>query len=194
MEIARFIWWMAAAALVIPFLDLVQRTFGPREWLSRATRQRVLLGGLEVGTLLLWFLLLRNRWRFLPEHDAAVAFAGAVLALTGALFAAWAKTRLGRLFSPQLGVQRDHTLVTTGPYAVVRHPMYLGLIDFIIGSALFWNDVALLAVALLFVIYFTAQLHIEERFFAAHFGAEWESYRSRVPALVPRLWSLGRRR
>ena len=182
---------MAAAALVLPFLDLVQRTFGPRQWVERATRARMLLGVLEVGTLVAW-LFVRDRWRFLPEADAGVAIAGAVLALTGALFAAWAKGRLGRLFSPQLGVQEGHRLVTSGPYAVVRHPIYLGLIDFMIGSALYLNDIALLVVAVLFVIYFTAQLRIEERFFAAHFGTEWLEYQARTPPLFPRL--LPRRR
>jgi protein-S-isoprenylcysteine O-methyltransferase Ste14 len=187
MEIARFVWWMAAAALVLPFLDIVQRTLGPKSWVERATRARVVLGVLEVATLLAW-LPLRGRWRFLPEHDTGVALAGAVLALTGALLAAWAKARLGRLFSPQLGVQAEHRLVTTGPYAVVRHPIYLGIVDFILGTALFWNDVALLIVGLLFALWFTLQLRIEERIFARHFGAEWEAYRSRTPALLPRLF------
>lgn len=186
MEAARFLWWMAAAALVLPFLDLVQRTIGPKQWLDRATRERVLLGVLEVGTLLAW-LVVRGRWRFLPEHDPGVALAGAVLALTGALFAAWGKARLGRLFSPHLGVQEGHRLVTSGPYAVVRHPIYLGLIDFLIGSALYFNDVALLTAAFLFVIWFAAQIRIEERFFAAHFGDEWLEYQARTPALFPRV-------
>lgn len=186
MESARFLWWMASAALVLPFLDLVQRTLGPKDWVARATWPRVLLGVLEAGTLGAW-LLVQGRWRFLPEHDGGVALAGAVLALTGALFAAWGKARLGHLFSPQLGVQEGHTLVTTGPYAVVRHPIYLGLIDFIIGSALYWNDVALLGVALLFVIWFTAQIRIEERIFSTHFGSAWEEYRGRTPALFPRV-------
>lgn len=177
---------MAAAALVLPFLDLVQRTFGPKQWVERATRERLLLGVLEVGTLGSW-LLVRGRWQFLPVHDTGVAVAGAVLAFTGALFAAWAKFRLGRLFSTQLGVQEGHRLVTTGPYGVVRHPIYLGLIDFIIGSALYLNDVALLLVAFLFVIWFAAQIRIEERFFSAHFGQEWLDYRARTPALFPRI-------
>ena len=182
---------MAAAALVLPFLDLVQRTFGPRQWVQRATRARVILGVLEVGTLVAW-LFVRGDWRFLPVRDAGVATAGAVLALTGALFAAWAKARLGPLFSPQLGVQEGHRLITSGPYAVVRHPIYLGLIDFTVGSALYLNDVALLAVAFLFVIYFAVQLRIEERFFAAHFGAEWQEYQAATPPLFPRI--LPRRR
>jgi protein-S-isoprenylcysteine O-methyltransferase Ste14 len=186
MEAARFLWWMAAAALVLPFLDMVQRTFGPKRWVERATRQRLVMGGLEAGTLAAW-LMVRGRWRFLPDADAGVAIAGSVLALTGALFAAWGKARLGRLFSPQLGVQEGHRLVTTGPYAVVRHPIYLGVIDFIIGSALYTNDVALLAVAFLFIIYFVAQIRIEERFFATHFGREWLEYQARTPALFPRV-------
>jgi protein-S-isoprenylcysteine O-methyltransferase Ste14 len=186
MEAARFLWWMAAAALVLPFLDMVQRTFGPKQWVQRATRQRLLLGALEGGTLVAWFLL-RDRWHFLPEQDSGVALAGAILALTGALFAAWGKARLGRLFSPQLGVQEGHRLVTTGPYGVVRHPIYLGAIDFMIGTALYLNDVALLVAALLFVVWFSAQIRIEERLFSAHFGKEWLEYRDRTPALFPRV-------
>lgn len=191
MEAARFLWWMAAAALVLPFFDLVQRTFGPKQWVERATQQRVLLGVLEVGTLAAW-LVVRGRWRFLAEHDVSVATAGAVLALTGALFAAWGKARLGRMFSTQLGVQEGHTLVTSGPYAVVRHPIYLGLIDFIIGSALYLNDIALMVAGLLYVIYFTAQIRIEERIFSTHFGSRWEEYRESTPPLFPRI--LPRRR
>ncbi|MEX0908031.1 MAG: isoprenylcysteine carboxylmethyltransferase family protein [Gemmatimonadota bacterium] len=184
MQLARFVWWMAAAALVLPFADLVQRTFVPKAWVQRATRQRIVLGVLEVGTLVVW-LLLRGRWRFLPQQDTGIAIAGAVLALTGALLAAWSKVRLGRLFSPQLGVQTGHSLVTTGPYAVVRHPMYLGLIDFILGSAMFWNDAGLLVVAVLFTVWFTLQLRIEEQMFATHFGDAWAAYSRRTPALFP---------
>lgn len=186
MRIAGFIWWLGAAALVIPFLDVVWSR--PR-WLQRATAARVILALVEVGTLVAWWFL--RGWQFLPEHDLAVALAGAVLALTGGLLSAWSRARLGRLFSPHLGVQKDHELVTSGPYALVRHPMYLGIIDFIIGSALYWNDVALLIVGLLFILYFTAQLRIEERLFERHFGAEWAAYRERTPALFPRP---GRRR
>lgn len=189
-EVARFLWWMAAAALVLPFLDIARRTFAGRSWLRRATRPRIVLAVLEVATLVAW-LAVRGRWRFLPEQDAAVAIAGAVLALTGALFTAWSKAVLGRHFSPQLGVQEGHRLITTGPYAVVRHPMYLGIIDFIIGTALYLNDVALFAAGLLFIVWFSAQSRVEERLFDAHFGAEWRDYRDRTPRLFP--WSFRRR-
>jgi protein-S-isoprenylcysteine O-methyltransferase Ste14 len=186
MDIAEFIWWMAAAALVLPFLDVIPRLFSRQRWVERATAPRVVLGVLEVGTLGLW-LLVRGRWRFLPDGDGAVALAGALLALTGAAFAAWARAHLGKLFSPQLGVQENHRLVTSGPYAVVRHPIYLGIIDFIIGTALYLNDVALFVAGLLFVIYFGAQIRVEERLFERHFGSVWRDYRARTPGLFPGL-------
>jgi protein-S-isoprenylcysteine O-methyltransferase Ste14 len=185
MTVAAFIWWLAVVALVVPFLDIAQGTFGPKGWVTRATWPRVLLGVIEVGAVAAWFLLARGRWTFFDEHDTAVAVVGALLALTGALFAGWARSSLGRLFSPQLGVQAEHTLVTRGPYAVVRHPMYLGMIDFIIGAALFMNDAGLLLVALVFLGCFVAQLRIEERLFAEHFGDEWREYAARTPALFP---------
>jgi protein-S-isoprenylcysteine O-methyltransferase Ste14 len=185
MIIAEFLWWMAAAAMVLPFLDIVQRTVAPRQWVSRATAERVTLGVLELATLGIWFFVLRGRWQLLPELDAAVAIAGALLALTGALLAAWAKTRLGAFFSPQLGVQQDHRLITSGPYAVVRHPIYLGIIDFLAGTALFLNDLGLLLAGVLFVLYFAGQIRIEERQFAAHFGDEWATYAAHTPALLP---------
>lgn len=188
MKAAEFLWWMAAAAMVLPFLDVVQRTLGPKQWVSRATTERLVLAVFEIGTVVAWIVFARGRWGILDEPDTAVAIAGSLLALTGALLAAWAKARLGRLFSPQLGVQKDHSLVTTGPYAVVRHPIYLGIIDFIIGSALYFNDLGLLVVGLLFVVYFAAQIRVEERQFAAHFGDEWREYRQRTPALLPFRW------
>jgi protein-S-isoprenylcysteine O-methyltransferase Ste14 len=185
MTVAAFIWWVAVVALVVPFLDIAQRTFGAKGWVTRATHARVVLAVIEVGTLAAWFLLARGRWPFFDEHDTAVAVVGAVLALTGALFAGWARSSLGRLFSPQLGVQEEHRLVTTGPYAVVRHPMYLGLVDFVIGAALYLNDAGLLLVALVFLLCFVAQLTVEERLFTEHFGDEWREYAARTPALFP---------
>ncbi|HSJ15002.1 MAG TPA: isoprenylcysteine carboxylmethyltransferase family protein [Longimicrobiales bacterium] len=184
MSTAHFLWLMATTALVLPFLD-VWRWFG-RDWVERAIFGRAVLGVLELAALGAWWLV-RGRWRLLPEDDVLLAIAGAILALTGALLVAWSKRTLGRLFSPQLGVQRGHRLITSGPFAIVRHPIYLGVIDYIFGSALVFHDAALLALAGLYAVFFTLQLRLEEAIFRRHFGAEWEAYRARVPALLPRL-------
>ncbi len=128
-----------------------------------------------------------------PAGSPALAFAlavlGVVLACTGALFASAAKRTLGVFFTANLGVKENHTLVTTGPYALVRHPIYLGILLFTLGTGLVFDrgTVVLLAVAM--VPCFLAQARIEDGIFAAHFGAEHATYRARVPALLPRPWS-----
>lgn len=192
MRFAYFVWLMGTTALVLPFMDVLWRS-RRMAWLERAYRARLVLFILE-GTAVLVWVLLRGTYRILPEADAAMAVAGAILALTGGLLAAWSKHTLGGLFSVHLGVQRDHRLITTGPYAIVRHPMYLGIIDFIFGSALVWNDAGLLVLAGAFVVFFLFQIRYEEDVFARFFGAEYDRYRDRIPALLPRLWPLRRRR
>jgi protein-S-isoprenylcysteine O-methyltransferase Ste14 len=186
MRLAHFLWLMACTSLLLPFLDLFWRA-ARRSWVERAFTARLVLFTLEVAALGAWAFVCGN-WRILPGPEHRImALAGGLLALTGGLLSAWAKVTLGRLFSVHLGVQQEHRLVTGGPYAIVRHPMYLGIIDFIIGSSLVWNDAALLALAAAFTVFFTVQLRFEELIFARHFGAEYAAYRRRVPALVPGL-------
>lgn len=189
MSLAYFLWLMASTALVLPFLDV--RAFR-RRWVVRATGMRIALAVLELAAIV-GFFFVRGRWRLLPDQDEPLALAGGLLALTGALLAAWTRSTLGALFSPHLGVQEEHRLITTGPFAIVRHPMYLGIIEYIAGSALFFHDLALLLLAALFILFFSVQLRQEERLFRAHFGEEWEAYRARTPALMPRILP-GRRR
>lgn len=191
MRFALFVWLMATTALLLPFVDLLWRS-GRHVWVERAFSARVLLFLLELAAVMAWFLV-RGRYPILPEPDTALAVVGAFLALTGALLSAWSKRTLGRLFSVHLGVQPEHRLITTGPYAIVRHPMYLGVIDYIFGSALVFNDRGLLVLAALFIIFFTFQLRAEEEIFARHFGEPYARYRATTPALLPRLWP-GRRR
>ena len=192
MRFAHFVWLMGTTALLLPFVDVLWRSRG-KAWLERAYRARLVLLLLE-GTAVLVWVLLRGTYRILPEPDTSMAVAGAILALTGGLLSAWAKHTLGGLFSVHLGVQREHRLITSGPYAIVRHPMYLGIIDYIFGSALVWNDAGLLVLAGGFIVFFLFQIRYEEAVFARWFGADYERYREEIPALVPRLWFRRRRR
>jgi len=112
----------------------------------------------------------------------------AALTLPGFLFAWWARLHLGRLWSGAITRKEGHRLVDTGPYALVRHPIYAGLIAAaLVTSAAEATPAALLgAVLIVFGLGFKAAL--EEHFLRRELGsALYDAYRLRVPMLVPRL-------
>ena len=103
-----------------------------------------------------------------------------------AAFAVWAKLSLGRWFSASFGVKPNHELVTHGPYAIVRHPMYAAFIALGVGLGIAWDSWVTLGFALLYAVPFWMHTVIEEEMFEKHFGDAWRAYRASVPRLVPR--------
>jgi protein-S-isoprenylcysteine O-methyltransferase Ste14 len=116
----------------------------------------------------------------------AGAYVLAALTLAGILFAWWARIHIGRLWSGSITRKEGHRVVDTGPYALVRHPIYTGLIAALIASALAQATAVALAGAALLTIGFYLKARAEERFLTAELGAEtYSAYRRRVPMLVP---------
>jgi protein-S-isoprenylcysteine O-methyltransferase Ste14 len=122
--------------------------------------------------------------RILPRM-AAVALAGLAITALGIAFAFWARFTLGGNWSGTVTVKEGHTLVQRGPYGLVRHPIYTGLLTAAAGSAFAVGNLgALVGLALVFV-YCRVKYELEERFMLEEFGDEYIRYRERVPALVP---------
>lgn len=122
--------------------------------------------------------------RFVPA-SAWVFWLGALLTALGLAFTVWARVRLGREWSGTVTVKRGHELVTAGPYALVRHPIYTGLLLAFVGSALAngrWRAVLAVLIAGLAL---WRKLRLEERWMTERFGEAYRAYRARVPALVP---------
>jgi protein-S-isoprenylcysteine O-methyltransferase Ste14 len=112
-------------------------------------------------------------------------WAGAVVTASGLLFTVWARVHLGRNWSGVVTIKEGHELIDTGPYALVRHPIYTGLLVAIFGSAMArceWRSV--LAVLIAYAALWR-KLRIEERWMTERFGEQYGAYRRRVPALVP---------
>ena len=123
----------------------------------------------------------------IPALDLAQSaqLAGFGLALASALFAAWGMWTLGRSYGIRLDLFEGHVLKTDGAFALVRHPMYLGIVLFHLGAALALESVALLVVTAVFVVPLTiARIAAEERVLREAF-APYADYARRVPALVP---------
>lgn len=167
-------------------------------WLSArnvkpvARRESLLSRLSHAGPLLLAALLLSLHRipfpvlgeRFLPWATWSVAVAATLTAI-GLLFAVWARRFLGRNWSATVTIKEGHELVTGGPYALVRHPIYSGLLLAFAGSALAigeWRALLALALAALAL---WRKMRLEERWMRQRFGEAYEAYARRVPALVP---------
>jgi protein-S-isoprenylcysteine O-methyltransferase Ste14 len=126
--------------------------------------------------------------RFLPGSQWQLwAALGAALTLIGLLFTVWARVYLGRNWSGVASVKSDHELVTGGPYALVRHPIYTGLLLAFIGSALAVGELRGVLAVSLALIAIIHRIVVEEQFMRQQFGAAYAAYAQRVPALVPGL-------
>ena len=109
----------------------------------------------------------------------------AFVTAAGMLFSVWARVHLGRNWSAVVTIKDGHELIDTGPYALVRHPIYTGLLIAIFGSAMAsgeWRGV--LAVLIAFAALWR-KLQLEERWMTERFGERYVAYRQRVPALIP---------
>jgi protein-S-isoprenylcysteine O-methyltransferase Ste14 len=91
---------------------------------------------------------------------------------------------LGQRFSGLVAIQNEHRLVTTGIYATIRHPSYLGLLMTTAGWALVFRSGVGLIISALLVPIILGRIRAEERLLASQFGAEYEAYRARTSRLI----------
>ncbi|MFI4997345.1 MAG: methyltransferase family protein [Hyphomicrobiales bacterium] len=147
---------------------------------------------LHVGPLLVCAILLSfpRFWppllgrRFLPD-EILLAWLGVALVACGLAFAVWARRHLGGNWSGAVALKTGHTLIRSGPYALVRHPIYSGLLLAILGSAVSigeWRALIGFALALFALM---NRVKAEDALMEQAFGAQYRDYRRVTPALLP---------
>lgn len=113
---------------------------------------------------------------------------GAAVMVAGLLFAVWARQHLGSNWSRSVTIKLDHELITTGPYALVRHPIYTGILIGFLGTAIALSQIrGLIALVLIFVV-FWAKLRLEEAWMRSQFGETYAAYAHQTATLVPFLF------
>jgi protein-S-isoprenylcysteine O-methyltransferase Ste14 len=122
--------------------------------------------------------------RFVPHSVLADGF-GCLLVVVGLCFAVWARVHLGTNWSGRVTVKENHEMICTGPYALVRHPIYTGLLLAILGTALLVGEWRGLLATLLMVISFWRKLRLEEQLMRQTFGEQYQRYREHTAALIP---------
>lgn len=161
-------------------------------WASKAAQRPPLRDELPyrvlhvIGALLLIANFQLPRFSFGWSEPEWVAILLLCLEALGFAFAWWARIHLGALWSGQVTRKADHRIVETGPYGLVRHPIYTGILLSFYASLLLRPGWLGLAAAVVMTFSFVVKLRLEERFLSAELGVEaYAAYRKRVPMLVP---------
>jgi len=120
-----------------------------------------------------------------PEVSEMIRGAGLAITLAGLAFGIWARLTIGRNWSGAVEVKENHELVRRGPYGIVRHPIYSGVLLAMLGTAIaFGRWQGYLGFAIAFVAWQQKSL-TEERFMSEQFGEAYTRYKTEVRALIP---------
>jgi protein-S-isoprenylcysteine O-methyltransferase Ste14 len=144
----------------------------------------------RVLTLAAVVMILASYWP-LPQavlwtSPREIAWAMAGLVVLGLGFTWAARLHLGPLWSSTSAPTEDHRIVETGPYGIVRHPVYAGLLLAVFAMAIERGRLEAIAGALVLIAAISLRAKLEERFLRRDLGDEpYTSYRRRVPMLIP---------
>jgi len=135
------------------------------------------------------FLWTHGLWMFELPHRQAVNIAAVVLFAAGLILRWWAIVILGRFFTVDVTIEKDHELVERGPFRFIRHPSYTGVLLAFVGWALtLRNWVAIAVVLVPIFIAFVRRMNVEEEALRAALGEKYLAYTKRTKRLVPFLY------
>jgi protein-S-isoprenylcysteine O-methyltransferase Ste14 len=120
------------------------------------------------------------------QVDWVEAWVCVALIAFGFAFCWWARIHLGRLWSGQITRKAEHRVVDSGPYAIVRHPIYTGGLLAVFATAVAKGTVYAVGGVILITLGLWMKARLEERWLAQELGAgDYQAYRRRVPMLLP---------
>ncbi|NHJ14287.1 MAG: isoprenylcysteine carboxylmethyltransferase family protein, partial [Candidatus Thorarchaeota archaeon] len=119
--------------------------------------------------------------------DEWVRFLGISLGVLSIIYLMWTLRTLGKMWSYAIELKGEHKLITSGPYARVRHPMYAAHMVFNAGIVLVTLNWVLLALLAIGIPYTYNRMFTEEKMMAERFGEEYEQYMRQTGRIFPRL-------
>ncbi len=162
-----------------------KRDAGRSPW-RRFALLRIIVAFMVVGWV--WetssFGAITRHTRFLlPQTSGMPGITAAALCALGIGLAIWARVHLGRNWSAVPSIKEGHELVTSGPYAVIRHPIYTGILLSVLGSTII--SPVWLAIFAVTVGMFLWRVHVEENLMMRQFPGQYPAYKKRTWALIP---------
>ena len=138
------------------------------------------------------YLLIANS-RFLPiplslriiPRAEWFAILAACMCVAGLAFAVWARFTLGRNWSGLVTLKADHELIQRGPYRIVRHPIYTGVLMMVFATFLLRGGAVGVPAVFLILLGFWFKMRAEENLMLQRFPREYGAYQQRVKRLIP---------
>lgn len=144
---------------------------------------------LACGFFLLYRASIGIEWLDKPIVDQRgwIAWIGVWITAGGVALAIWARTYLGGNWSGTATLKAGHTLIRGGPYRIVRHPIYTGILIAVLGTAIVNGSLHAMFALPFFILSYWLKIRTEETLLTSLFGRDYLQYRQQVKALIPYL-------
>ena len=184
-DLSQYLW----AVLVVVWLIGAFRTKRTIRRQSSSSRL-IQIAVVAAGAYLLFarYTGIRSLDRPVIPITVNLAASGFALIVFGVGFSIWARLTLGANWSGTVTLKEDHALIQRGPYGMVRHPIYTGILAALMGSALERGLRSSLIALPLCGLGFWLKIKTEEQFMVQRFGEAYVQYKQKVKALVPFLF------
>jgi protein-S-isoprenylcysteine O-methyltransferase Ste14 len=169
------VYWLVSARRV--------KVIAEKQSLLSALAHRLPLG-LSYFLLVDWHLPPPMDWPLTPHADWT-RVTGDVVCVLGLFVTLWARRTLAGNWSSDVTFKQGHELIKRGPYRLVRHPIYTGILTMCLGTAIEIGQLRCWLALLVMAFAFWIKLKQEERLLLRHFPEEYPVYQTRVKALVP---------
>jgi protein-S-isoprenylcysteine O-methyltransferase Ste14 len=193
--IFRIVFWVLLFILlvynrIIPALRTKQKLLPDKEAVKHEGKATFILR-IILFVLFIAFLILYSIY---PSFMNIVHFdlpiwlrrSGTILAFIGVIFWIWSQAVLDKYWSPQLQIQKEHKIITTGSYRVIRHPIYTAMFIWVIGLSLFTANMIFALLAVLTISFLILRVPKEEKMMIEQFGDEYKKYMQNTGRFFPR--------
>ena len=127
-------------------------------------------------------------WVFLIQGIFSLPILGSLLTVLGLIVVIWARISLGRNWSNYTTYKKDHELITTGSYRLIRHPIYSGAILMLIGTFVYYGSLLILLILAIATIYVGWSIIHEEKTMIKLFGEKYIHYKKKTKKLIPGIY------
>jgi protein-S-isoprenylcysteine O-methyltransferase Ste14 len=170
-------WLVWALAFVRPWMQARKQT---KKETASGSRLGIIV--VTLGFFCAWVQIRPSQF----EKSDAALIASMVIGPFAAALSWWATRHLGKQWRYVAAVTQDHELITTGPYRLIRHPIYTSIFGMLLATVFAWSWWPLgIAAVVFYVIGTEIRIRAEETLLAAHFGDRFTAWRAKTPAYIP---------